>query len=158
MNAIRQKFVQHFNLEDFEFSQQFLYFWDRVERAYFFINTYEQLARKGEAPDGRLMMFLLSNPLNDGGQWDMLINLVEKYGLVPKAVWPEAFTSGRSMRLRKIMNYKVHINYVYCTCYVCNLCTDSRPHFLPNCTCMLKFSDFIISGCILFKAFFQVGP
>lgn len=111
LNAVRQKFVQHFNLEDFEFSQQFLYFWDRIERAYFFINTYEELARKGEAPDGRLMMFLLSNPLNDGGQWDMLINLVEKYGLVPKAVWPEAFTSGRSMRLRKIMNYKVQ----YCT-------------------------------------------
>jgi len=94
-------------LEDFEFSQQFLYFWDRIERAYFFINTYEELARKGETPDGRLMMFLLSNPLNDGGQWDMLINLVEKYGLVPKAVWPESFTSGRSMRLRKIMNYKL---------------------------------------------------
>ena len=113
---MRQKFVQHFNLEDFEFSQQFLYFWDRIERAYFFINTYEELARKGEAPDGRLMMFLLSNPLNDGGQWDMLINLVEKYGLVPKAVWPEAFTSGRSLRLRKIMNYKVHVhvhNYTF---------------------------------------------
>ena len=37
---------------------------------------------------------------------------MEKYGLVPKAVWPEAFTSGRSMRLRKIMNYKVH-NYTF---------------------------------------------
>lgn len=107
LNAIRQKFVQHFNLEDFEFSQQFLYFWDRIERSYFFINTYEELARKGEEPDGRLMMFLLSNPLNDGGQWDMLINLVEKYGLVPKAVWPEAFTSNRSMRLRRIINHKV---------------------------------------------------
>lgn len=99
--------MQHFNLEDFEFSQQFLYFWDRIERSYFFINTYEELARKGEEPDGRLMMFLLSNPLNDGGQWDMLINLVEKYGLVPKAVWPEAFTSNRSMRLRRIINHKV---------------------------------------------------
>lgn len=107
LNAIRQKFVQHFNLEDFEFSQQFLYFWDRIERSYFFINTYEELARKGEEPDGRLMMFLLSNPLNDGGQWDMLINLVEKYGLVPKAVWPEAFTSNRSMRLRRIINHKL---------------------------------------------------
>ena len=55
------------------------------------------------------MMFLLSNPLNDGGQWDMLINLVEKYGLIPKEVWPEAFTAGHSMRLRKIMNHKVII-------------------------------------------------
>ena len=112
LNAIRQKFVQHFNLEDFEFSQQYLYFWDRIERSYFFINVYEELARKGEKPDGRLMMFLLSNPLNDGGQWDMLINLVEKYGLIPKEVWPEAFTAGRSMRLRKIMNYKVWKGFV----------------------------------------------
>lgn len=107
LNAIRQKFVQHFNLEDFEFSQQYLYFWDRIERAYFFINVYEELARKGEEPDGRLMMFLLSDPMSDGGQWDMLINLVEKYGLVPKEVWPEAFTAGRTVRLRKIMNYKL---------------------------------------------------
>ena len=59
------------------------------------------------------MMFLLSNPLNDGGQWDMLINLVEKYGLIPKEVWPEAFTAGRSMRLRKIMNYKVLVLFPF---------------------------------------------
>ncbi|CAH3151188.1 unnamed protein product, partial [Porites evermanni] len=126
LNAIRQKFVQHFNLEDFEFSQQYLYFWDRIERSYFFINVYEDLARKGEKPDGRLMMFLLSNPLNDGGQWDMLINLVEKYGLIPKEVWPEAFTAGRSMRLRKIMNYKLREYAVTLKGLVDKNCSDEE--------------------------------
>ena len=112
LNVIRQKFVQHFKLDEFEFSQQFLYFWDRIERSYYFINVFEELARKGEDVDGRLMMFLLSNPLNDGGQWDMLVNLVQKYGLIPKAVWPETFCAGRSMRLRRILNYKVHDSIV----------------------------------------------
>lgn len=133
-------------MEDFEFSQQFLYFWDRIERAYFFINAYEELARKGEEPDGRLMMFLLSNPLNDGGQWDMLINLVEKYGLVPKAVWPEAFTSGRSMRLRKIMNYKVC--YIFIVCLLSQVDVHVKTHLLPSYKILIIWGYFHSKGSL----------
>ena len=42
-----------------------------------------------EEVDGRLMMFLLKSPSQDGKQWDMLVNIVEKYGLLLKDYWPE---------------------------------------------------------------------
>lgn len=106
-NCMRQKFVQKMNLDEFEFSQQYLFYWDKIERSYFFINTYVELSKKGEEPDGRLMMYLLSNPMNDGGQWDMLVNLVEKYGVIPKAAWPDSHSASSSRRLNNILNNKV---------------------------------------------------
>ena len=107
LNTIRQKFVQQFNLDEFEFSQQYLYFYDKIERSYFWLNVFEELGRKKEDVDGRLMSFLLSNPMNDGGQWDMLVNLVEKYGLVPKSVWPDSYSATSSRRLNSMLNHKV---------------------------------------------------
>ena len=104
---MRQKFVQQMNLDEFEFSQQYLFFWDKIERSFFFLNTYIELAKKGEEPDGRLMMYLLSNPMNDGGQWEMLVDLVEKYGLIPKTVWPDSHSAGNSRRMNNILNNKV---------------------------------------------------
>ncbi|EDO47525.1 predicted protein [Nematostella vectensis] len=106
LNVIRQKFVQEKNLDEFEFSQQYLFFWDKIERSYFFINAFLDLAKKGEKPDSRLFMFLLSNPMNDGGQWDMLVNLIEKYGIMPKAAWPESVNSGKTRRMNVILNHK----------------------------------------------------
>lgn len=108
-NSMRQQFVQKMNLDEFEFSQQYLYFWDKIERSYFFINVYVELAKKGEEPDGRLMMYLLSNPMNDGGQWDMLVNLVEKYGLIPKAAWPDSHSASSSRRMNRILNNQVSL-------------------------------------------------
>ncbi|KAK3727807.1 hypothetical protein QZH41_008229 [Actinostola sp. cb2023] len=105
-NCMRQKFVQQMNLDEFEFSQQYLFFWDKIERSFFFLNTYIELAKKGEEPDGRLMMYLLSNPMNDGGQWEMLVDLVEKYGLIPKTVWPDSHSAGSSHRMNNILNNK----------------------------------------------------
>ena len=107
LNVIRQKVSEKLNLEELEFSQQYLFFWDKIERCYFFINTFEELARKGEKPDSRLMMFLLSNPMEDGGQWGMLVNLVEKYGVMPKAVWPDTVSAVKSRQMNQILNTKV---------------------------------------------------
>lgn len=117
LNVIRQKFVETLNLEEFEFSQQYLFFWDKIERSFFFINTFEDLAQKGEKANDRLMMFLLSNPMDDGGQWGMLVNVVEKYGLVPKAVWPDSVNAGKSRHMNTILNTKVLYTVVYiCSC------------------------------------------
>ncbi|KAB1253946.1 Bleomycin hydrolase [Camelus dromedarius] len=51
-----------------------------VEHCYFFLNAFVDTAQKKEPEDGRLVQYLLTNPANDGGQWDMLVNIVEKYG------------------------------------------------------------------------------
>ena len=69
-------------------------FWDKLEKANYFLETI--LATLDEPANGRLLMFLLQQPLQDGGQWDMFVNLVKKYGVVPKSVMPEAESSGNT--------------------------------------------------------------
>lgn len=58
---------QH-NLEEFEFSQSYLFYWDKIERSYYFLNNIVDTAKRGETVDGRLVQFLLGDPTCDGGQ------------------------------------------------------------------------------------------
>ncbi|XP_022093286.1 bleomycin hydrolase-like isoform X2 [Acanthaster planci] len=107
LNVVRVPFMKKLNLEDFEFSQSFLFFWDKVERMNYFLHTFVDVFRRGEPVEGRLVSFLLQDPTCDGGQWDMLINLVSKYGLVPKKCFPESHTSNASRRMNLILKTKV---------------------------------------------------
>lgn len=68
------------NLKEFELSQAYLFYWDKLEKANYFFD--QILETTSEKLDGRLVQCLLSEPVGDGGQWDMAANLVEKYGLV----------------------------------------------------------------------------
>lgn len=104
VNALRLDVIRKFNLDaDFELSHSYLYFWDKLERANFFL---DQMVATAEEPlDGRLVQFLLSdtNLMNDGGQWDMLVNLVQKYGVCPKAAMPESKTTERSLHMNRFL-------------------------------------------------------
>lgn len=72
--------MKKYNLSSFELSQAYLFFWDKLEKANWFL---EQIAETADEDlGGRLVQRLLSGPVSDGGQWDMLANLVSKYGLV----------------------------------------------------------------------------
>lgn len=82
-----------------------MFFWDKIERTNYLIETF--IATRNEPLNGRLMGYLLSDPYSDGGQWDMLVNLVEKYGLVPKPYYPETHTSEGSRHLNKVLSNKV---------------------------------------------------
>ena len=102
MNTFRIYSMERLNLKDFEFSQSYLMFWDKVEKGNFFLENI--IETRKEPLDGRLVMWLLSNIVPDAGQWDMLVNLVKKYGVVPKTVMPETKSSmaSRSMNGRLI--------------------------------------------------------
>lgn len=104
VNIIRMPFMKKYNLDEFEFSQTYLYFWNKIERANYFLNAWVDTAMKGEAVDGRLLSFLLKSPCQDGGQWDMLVNVVNKYGLVPKKCFPEAHSATATARLTNLLN------------------------------------------------------
>ena len=82
LNAMRIPFVKEKNLEEFEFSQGYLFLWDKVERSNYFLNAIAESYRRTpkEEVGGRLVSFLLDQPISDGGQWDMVVNLIEKYG------------------------------------------------------------------------------
>lgn len=87
-NVFRVAFMKRHNLESFELSQAYLFFWDKLEKANYFLESVLDTVK--EPLDGRLVSTLMSSPVGDGGQWDMAANLVEKYGLVrfPSGSWP----------------------------------------------------------------------
>jgi len=101
LNLFRVEALKRLNVEQFELSQNYLLFWDKLEKANYFLETI--LATLDEATDGRLIMFLMQNPLQDGGQWDMFVNLIDKYGVVPKSVMPETESSGNTNLMTRLM-------------------------------------------------------
>ncbi|XP_037072739.1 bleomycin hydrolase-like [Pollicipes pollicipes] len=107
MNAMRIPFMKAFNIKSFEFSQSYLFFWDKVERTNFFLRAIVDTARRGEPVDGRLVSFLLQRPLDDGGQWDMLLNLINKYGVMPKSCFPSARSTERSSSMNGVLMSKL---------------------------------------------------
>lgn len=107
LNVIRIPFMKKYNVEDFEFSQAYIFFWDKIERSYYFLNLIVETARRKESVDGRLVSYLLSKPMNDGGQWDMIVNLINKHGLVPKKNFPESVSSEGSLQVNSILTSKL---------------------------------------------------
>ncbi|XP_044763094.1 bleomycin hydrolase [Coccinella septempunctata] len=107
LNAMRIPFIKSQNLEDFEFSQSYLFYWDKIERANYFLNAIVETARRKEPVDGRLVCFLFENAVPDGGQWDMVHNLVVKHGLMPKKCFPETYSSETSLKMNRLLRSKL---------------------------------------------------
>lgn len=106
LNAIRHKMNNNLNLsKDYELSQNYQMFWDKFEKANYFLTSIIETA--DEDVNGRLVMWLLSSPQQDGGQWDMFANIVRKYGVVPKYVMPETFQSSRTGDMNSLLNVKL---------------------------------------------------
>jgi len=105
LNLFRIYLGRKYNLREFEFSQTYFMFWDKLEKSNYFLKNIAETAK--EPWDSRVIMHLLKNPIQDGGQWDMWVNLINKYGLVPKSEMPETFQSGKSMRMNRMITRKL---------------------------------------------------
>ncbi|MCY4417523.1 MAG: C1 family peptidase [Chloroflexi bacterium] len=105
LNLFRAESRDLLNVKQFEFSQSYVMFWDKMERANYIL---EAVIETADRPiDDRVVAWLLNQPLGDGGQWDMFVSLVRKHGVVPKTVMPETESSGNSMRMNAGLNYQV---------------------------------------------------
>ena len=105
LNTMKVAICKTHNLKEFELSQTYQMFWDKFEKSnYFLENILDTLE---EPTDGRVIAWLLQAPVNDGGQWDMFVNLVEKYGVVPKTVMPETFHSSQSRGMNSLITAKL---------------------------------------------------
>lgn len=107
LNCIRIPFIKQYNLDEFEFSQAYLFYWDKIERANYFLHNIVETTRRGEQVDGRCLSFLLSDPICDGGQWDMLVSLINKHGLMPKKCFPESYSCEASARMNAVIKSKL---------------------------------------------------
>ena len=105
MNTFRHKILNNFHLKEFELSQNYTFFWDKYEKAnYFYENI---LATANEPLTSRKVAFLLQTPQQDGGQWDMMVSIFQKYGVVPKTAMPESSNSSNSRDLNTLLNKKL---------------------------------------------------
>jgi len=104
-NLLRVGAMKKMNLKDFEFSQSYVFFWDKIERANYFLESIIDTASRHDGD--RTVDFLLDNVLSDGGQWNMFVSLVKKHGLVPKTVMPESESSSNSTMMNNILRAKL---------------------------------------------------
>lgn len=102
LNTFRHKLLTTYQLKDFELSQNYTFFWDKYEKANYFYENILNTAQQDVT--SREVAFLLQTPQQDGGQWDMIVSLFQKYGVVPKSVMPESSNSSNSRDLNNYLN------------------------------------------------------
>ena len=105
LNLMRLDLAQKYNLKEFEFSQNYFMFCDKLEKSNYFLENI--LKTLEESYDSRIMMYLLDSPIEDGGQWDMFVNIIEKYGVMPKSVMPESYQSSSSRMMNRFITRKL---------------------------------------------------
>ncbi|MDE5545297.1 MAG: C1 family peptidase [Malacoplasma sp.] len=104
-NFMREQIAKKLDLEDFSLSNAYLAFWDKVERSNFFL---EAIINNIDLPsDDRLVSHFLSTGIEDGGQWDMAVNLIEKYGIVPYDVMKDTYHAGDTQKINYLLNWKL---------------------------------------------------
>lgn len=93
LNVARFIAKKSLGVKEFEFSQNYAMYYDKLERVNYFLNDVANLIQAGEPADSRLMQHLLNDVMGDGGQWTMAMNVYKKYGAVPKDIFPETKSS-----------------------------------------------------------------
>lgn len=102
LNTARVEAMKKYDIDSLEFSQTYLFFWDKLERSNYFLESI--IETRNEALTSRLVAHLLATPTQDGGQWDMAAGIIDKYGIVPKEAMPDTFHSTTSAPLNKVLN------------------------------------------------------
>jgi bleomycin hydrolase len=105
LNILREKVAKSHNMEYFELSQNYQSFWDKFEKTNYFLECI--LETLEEPVEGRIVTWLLQNSFNDGGQWDMFVSLIEKYGVVPKDAMPETYHSSNTAVMNQLIMAKL---------------------------------------------------
>ena len=102
LNVMRIPMIEKYKLKDFEFSQNYLFFYDKLEKANFYLNFI--IKNKNTPINDLKLIYMLETLTNDGGQWNMFVNLVNKYGVIPKSNMTDNFHSSNSIELTKFYN------------------------------------------------------
>ncbi|MBG0738413.1 C1 family peptidase [Paeniglutamicibacter antarcticus] len=101
LNLLRAGAKQTLGVKEFEFSQNYAMYFDKLERANYFLESILETAERPE--DDRLVSFLLQTVMGDGGQWNMAVNIFSKYGAVPKSAMPETESSANTSRMNSVL-------------------------------------------------------
>ncbi|KAI0358489.1 peptidase C1B bleomycin hydrolase [Trametes cingulata] len=104
-NVLRYSVMKKLNLSDFQLSQSYLFFWDKLNKSNYYL---ELSIENADRPiDDRLVYYLADELISDGGQWDMAVNLLETYGVLPQPVYPESTHSSFSSPINTLLKTKL---------------------------------------------------
>ena len=105
LNVLRAKMIDKYDLPGMEFSQNYLFFYDQLEKANLFLQGI--IDTKDLPFEDRKVDWLFSNPLSDGGQFTGVSNLIVKYGLVPSEAMPETYQSNNTSNMANLIKLKL---------------------------------------------------
>ena len=105
LNVLRAKMIDKYELPGMEFSQNYLFFYDQLEKANLFLQGV--IDTKDLPFEDRKVDWLFSNPLSDGGQFTGVSNLITKYGLVPAEAMPETYQSDNTSQMANLLKLKL---------------------------------------------------
>ena len=105
LNVLRAKMIDKYDLPGMEFSQNYLFFYDQLEKANLFLQGI--IDTKDLPFEDRKVDWLFSNPLSDGGQFTGVSNLIVKYGLVPSEAMPETYQSNNTSNMATLLKLKL---------------------------------------------------
>lgn len=105
LNVLRAKMIDKYGLPGMEFSQNYLFFYDQLEKANLFL---QGVIDTKELPfEDRKVDWLFSNPLSDGGQFTGVSNLITKYGVVPAEAMPETYQANNTSQMANLLKLKL---------------------------------------------------
>ena len=108
LNMMRPLAMTSLKKKGFEFSQTYLFFYDKLEKANLFLESIIQTRTR--PVDDRDVEWLLKNPFPDGGQWNMVLSLIDKYGAVPSDIMPETESSGNTNLMNQLISTRLRKN------------------------------------------------
>lgn len=108
LTNLRTEFAMKYNMKDFELSQNYLSFWDRLEKANYF---YQNILETADLPvSDRKVNLLFTYPNGDGGQWQYAADLINKYGVIPAYAMPETNASDNTSEFNAVLKKMLRKN------------------------------------------------
>lgn len=105
MNVLRSDMINKYNLSDFEFSQNFTFFWDQLEKANLFLQGI--IDTRSQPINDKMVEWLFQHPLSDGGQFTGVADIIGKYGVVPKEAMSETFSSENTSQMSNLITLRL---------------------------------------------------
>jgi bleomycin hydrolase len=105
LNVLREIIAKKYNLASFELSQNYVAFYDKFEKINYFLESIDSFLTCDK--DDRTLVHILKTGIQDGGQFDMFVGIVEKYGIVPKSNMIETFSSSNTGFVNRVINTKL---------------------------------------------------
>jgi len=110
LNVMRVQVINRNDMESFELSQTYPFFWDQLEKANLFL---EGIIQSADKPlDDKRVDWLLKNPIGDGGQWTGVVDIIEKYGVVPSDIMPDSKNSENTRWMSNLLSTKLRAQAV----------------------------------------------